>query len=277
MPEAAVEAAAPVAMPAAGAASEATGLLLTLGDALRMAVGTLTAVPVPAPRRIDRRVGGTAMVLAPLAGLIPGLAAAAVAWACLALRASPLLSAVLALGLVALATRGLHLDGLADTADGLTAAYDRERALQVMRRGNTGPAGAATLVFVLVVQVAALAQALDRFGPVAALIGVLAGRAALTLACTRGIPAARPEGLGATVAGSVPRTAVVLVMLVVAASAAGVARDPAAAAAPLPGAAVAGVLLRRATTRLGGVTGDVLGACIEAATAAALVTLAVLP
>ena len=248
----------------------------TLDDGLRLAVGTLTAVPVPPPRRIDRPVAATAMVLAAPVGLVPGLAALAVVRAGGALGASGLLQAAAALAVTALTTRALHLDGLADTADGLAAAYDRERALQVMRRGDTGPAGAATLVLVLLVQAAALAQALERVGSAAVLVMALGGRAALTLACTRGVPAARAEGLGATVAGSVPRTATALVALAVAAAAALLTGRLPAALAPLAGLVAAGLLLTRAARRLGGVTGDVLGACVETATTATLVTLALL-
>lgn len=244
-----------------------------LGDGLRLAVGTLTALPVPAPRRIDRRVGGTAMLLAPVAGLIPGLAAGAVAWSADAAGAVPLLAAALAVGTVALVTRGLHLDGLADTADGLAAAYDRARALEVMRRGDTGPAGAAALVLVLLVQVTALGQALDRHGPAAVVVALVIGRAALTLACLRGVPAARPEGLGATVAGAVPRTGALLTGLGVA-TAAWFATGAGGAAAVGVAALAVSLLLARAVQRLGGVTGDVLGACVEAATTAAALTLA---
>lgn len=245
-----------------------------LVDGLRMAMGTLTAVPVPPPSRIDRTVAGVAMLLAPVAGLVPGLAAAAVAWLAGAAGASPLLGAALAIGTVALATRGLHLDGLADTADGLTAAYDRERALDVMRRGNTGPAGAGALVLVLLVQVAALAQALEWFGPAAAAVGVATGRAALMIGCARGVPAARPGGLGATVSGTVPRAAAVLGLALVAA-AAGLLTGPYGAAGVAVAAIAVVVLLARAVQRLGGITGDVLGASVETATTAALITLAV--
>ncbi|MDQ1288808.1 MAG: adenosylcobinamide-GDP ribazoletransferase, partial [Actinomycetota bacterium] len=195
---------------------------IPLSDGLRMAVGTLTALPVPPPRRIDRRVASVAMLLAPVAGLVPGLAAAAVALVAGAVGASPFLAAALALGTVALATRGLHLDGLADTADGLTAAYDRVRALEVMRKGNTGPAGAGALVLVLLVQVTALAQAIEGLGPVAAALGVVIGRSALVLGCSHGIPAARPGGFGAAVAGSVPKVWVAADLLLVAVAAASV-------------------------------------------------------
>jgi adenosylcobinamide-GDP ribazoletransferase len=238
-----------------------------------MAVGTLTALPVPPPRRIDRRVGAVAMLLAPVAALVPGVAAAAVASAADATGAAPLLTAGLALATAALTTRGLHLDGLADTADGLAAAYDRARALDVMRRGDTGPAGAATIVLVLLVQAAALAQALDRHGPVSVVVAIVVGRAALLLGCLRGVPPARPEGLGATIAGTVPRTGAALGLGAVA-TAGWAAVGPGGALAVVVAAATVTLLIARVVRRLGGITGDVLGACVETATTASAVVLA---
>jgi len=241
-----------------------------------MAVGTLTALPVPAPTRIDRRVGTVAMLASPVAGLIPALVAAGTGALAHVAGASALLTAALSVGALALVSRGLHLDGLADTADGLTAAYDRDRALDVMRRGNTGPAGAAALVIVLLVQAAALAQASDRHGPAAIAVAVVVGRSALMLGCLRGVPAARPAGLGATVAGTVPRTGAVVGFALVGAAGWAVA-GPAGPLASVAGIVVTAALLARVVRRLGGITGDVLGAVVEAATTAAAVTLAVTP
>uniref|UniRef100_UPI00117B9583 adenosylcobinamide-GDP ribazoletransferase n=1 Tax=Kineosporia sp. R_H_3 TaxID=1961848 RepID=UPI00117B9583 len=176
-------------------------------DGARLAVGTLTVLRVPAPGVVDARSARTAMLLAPLAGLLPAAGAAAVVVGVQAAGLSLLVAALLGLGAAALLTRGLHLDGLADTADGLAAAYDRAKALDVMRRGDVGPAGAVTLVLVVGVQVAALAQAAAQVvahaggpGTVGAavavgavvLVGLGAGRVALPLACSRGVPAARP-------------------------------------------------------------------------------------
>lgn len=133
-------------------------------DGLRLAIGTFTAIRVPAPTLIDRRTARLAMVTAPLACLPMGIAAVGVGlggrWAGLPM----LVTAALTVGLVALSSRGLHLDGLADTADGLAASYDRDRAMEVMRRGNTGPMGASTLVLVLLIQVAATAELLNGPG-----------------------------------------------------------------------------------------------------------------
>jgi adenosylcobinamide-GDP ribazoletransferase len=236
-----------------------------------MAVGTLTALPVPPPRTIDRRVAGGAMLLAPVAAVPLAALAGLIMYGGDAIGLPALASAGLAIGAVALGSRGLHLDGLADTADGLGASYDRARALEIMRRGDSGPTGVAALVLVLIVQCGALAAG----GVVAAVVGALAGRCVLSLCCARGVPSARPEGLGATVAGSVPIPLAALVFLL----AAGLAslcpglpwwRGPVAVVAAY---AVAALLLWRCVRRLGGITGDVLGACVEAATTTALLTL----
>ncbi|SFA92906.1 cobalamin-5'-phosphate synthase [Amycolatopsis marina] len=246
-------------------------------DALRMTLGTLTALPVPAPRVIDRRVAGGAMVLAPLAAVALAVPAGLVVWAGGLLGLPALAAAVLAVATVALGSRGLHLDGLADTADGLGASYDRERALSVMRKGDVGPSGVAALTLVLLVQCAALAGAVGAgHGVAAVVVAVIAGRAVLVLCCARGVPSARPEGLGATVAGAVPIPGVLLVLVTVgglATLAPGLPwwRGPLAV---LLGCVAAAALLMRCVTRLGGITGDVLGGCVEAATTAALLTLA---
>lgn len=248
-------------------------------NSLLLAVGTLTAIPVPAPRRVEAREAAGAMLLAPVAVLPLAALAAGVVAAGQALGAFPLLTAVLTVGVTALGTRGMHLDGLADTADGLSASYDPQRALDVMRRGDVGPSGVAAVVLVLLGQVAALTAAVAAgHGVFAAATGVLAGRVVLAACCARGIPAARPGGLGSTVAGTVPRwaAAVALAVAMVLAGAAGLLADLPpwrGALAVVVGAGLAGVLLARCVRRLGGITGDVLGACVEAATLGALITL----
>ncbi|MFI6597000.1 adenosylcobinamide-GDP ribazoletransferase [Nonomuraea sp. NPDC050536] len=237
-------------------------------DGLRFAVGTLTAFPVRV-ERVDRRVAGQAMLLAPLVGLALG------GLACLALLlpGPELLGAALALALLAAMTRGLHLDGLADLADGLGSGRPAAQALDIMKKSDIGPFGVMTLVLTLLVQAAALTRA----GPAGLIAACVTGRLALAWACRAGVPAARPGGLGAMVSGTVRPaaawavTAATVLVAAVAGLALGQPVIPVGVAAGL-GASL--VLLRHAGRRLGGVTGDVLGALVEVATAGCLVVCA---
>ena len=251
----------------------------TLRDGWRLALGTLTAVPVRPPAAVGPAAGRVAMLLGPLASAPIAAVAGTLGWAA-SLVLPPSVTAVLVLGCFALGSRALHLDGLADTADGLTASYDRDRALEIMRRGNTGPAGAATLVLVLLLQAAALAEIVARPWGVAAGVALLClGRSSLLITCAAGVPAARPGGLGAVVAGVVPRVWALAGGLCAAAVAAGAVelsgrpwwQGPVAVG--LAGAAVTALTLR-CRQRLGGITGDVLGAGVEIAAAALLLAAA---
>ncbi|TDD67063.1 adenosylcobinamide-GDP ribazoletransferase [Actinomadura rubrisoli] len=258
---------------------------------LRLAVTLLTVVPWRADRadrvdRIDRGTARAAMLLAPSAGLIAGGAAALVLLLGDALGLSALLRAALAVAVTAAITRALHLDGLADLADGLGSGRPPGEALAIMKRSDIGPFGVVTLLLVLLVQTAALAS--SPHAAAAILVAAVTGRLALPWACRTGVPSARPGGLGALVAGTVPTRAAVLVTAVVvtlaaalgaAAGATGSSDDVLggalhALAAVALGLAAALLMLRHAVRRLGGITGDVLGALVEIATTAALLPLA---
>ncbi|MGK5641733.1 adenosylcobinamide-GDP ribazoletransferase [Streptomyces sp. URMC 126] len=253
----------------------------TSADALRFAFGTLTVLPVRLTRW-DRAAARGGMLAAPLAGLLVGACAGATGWLLLLLGTGPALAAVAATAVPAVLTRGLHLDGLADVADGLGSGKPAEDALRIMKQSDIGPFGVVTLVFVLLGQAAALYgqyAAGGARGALAALVASVAARCALTLAARRGVPAARPGGLGAAVAGVVPVPAALAVTAAACCAAAGAgallgpgAALRAGAAVPLAVAA-AELLLHHCRRRFGGVTGDVFGALAEtAATTAMIVT-----
>ncbi|MFE9770309.1 adenosylcobinamide-GDP ribazoletransferase [Streptomyces sp. NPDC005931] len=248
-------------------------------DGLRFAFGTLTVLPVRVTRW-DRAAARGGMLCAPLAGLVVGALAAATGLLLLVLGSGPLLAAVATVAVPALLTRGFHLDGLADTADGLGSAKPAEDALRIMKQSDIGPFGVLTLVLVLLAQVAALARAYDDSwtrGAPAAVVAAVTARLALTLAARRGVPAARPEGLGAAVAGVVPVAGALVVALAVtgAAAAGGALLGPYGAGrgvlAVVSAVALAELLRRHCVRRFGGVTGDVFGAVAETAATAALV------
>ncbi len=241
-------------------------------------VALLTVVRVPAAGTTSTR---GVLPWAPLVGLALGGVAAG-AGVLGARLVSPLAGAVLALAVLAGLTRALHLDGLADTADGLGPLRGRERALQVMHQGDVGPFGVVTLVLVLLLQAAAAAALLGGEGGWVALwTAVVVARLAMARTGLARVRIAAGSSLGQAVAGtvSVPWLAGWTVLVLGGAAAAGWAVADAATGAALAGAAVAGLLAAelvraRATARLGGVTGDVMGAMGEAAATVVLLVAA---
>jgi len=256
-------------------------------EGLRLALTTLTVLPVRGPRALDRRTAGAAMTWAPLVGLLLALPAAGLLHGLRVLSSGDPLPAVLTVALLALLTRGLHLDGLVDTVDGLASYRPAEQAREVMKSPGVGALGVAALVLVLGVQTAALAQAgREHHGTLSVLLAVVVSRIAVTASCTPATPAASSTGLGALVAGTVrPWVPLVLAAAATAAFTGLSLLDGDESAAPTADVVLAVVaslgsawLLRRhAVRRLGGLTGDVLGAQVEVTTAVVLTVMALAP
>jgi len=183
-----------------------------------------------------------------------GLLVVAVLATGVALDLPPLAAGLLAVGALAAGSRALHWDGLSDTVDGLTASYDAARSLEVMRSGTSGPAGVLATVVLAGVQAVSFAALADDLLVAGGLVCL--SRCALWIVCCTRVPAARPDGLGASYAGTVPVPVAVL---------GGVLLSGTGGVAVL-------LLVRRATRRFGGVTGDVMGAAIELALAVTLLT-----
>jgi adenosylcobinamide-GDP ribazoletransferase len=247
---------------------------------LRLAIGTLSILRVRV-EAADRHTAGRAMACAPFVGAGIGVVAAGVGWVARTYTDSTFVAAVAAVATCAAVTRALHLDGLADVADGLGSAKPREQALEVMKRSDIGPFGVVTLLLVLALQITCVTSAYAHHrGSLAIIVAAVTGRLAITLACTPRVPSARPDGLGAWVAGTVSlRAASIVAALSLAACIGlgyihGLGDALLAAVACIAGTACALALLRRCVTRFGGITGDVLGALVETATAGALLVLA---
>lgn len=245
-----------------------------VGRSLRLSIGMLTALRVPAVLQVTPGVATGALLLAPLAVLPLGVAVGTVLWAGGRLDLPALAVAFAALAALAAGSRALHLDGLSDVADGLTASYDRERSLAVMKSGTAGPAGVAALVLVLGAQAAALTGAALGETHDAVIAGALvcASRAALWIVAASPVPPARTDGLGSTFTRRVPTTVAAGGWLALAALATLI--DPVAGpVTALVAVVVVVALVRRAVVRFGGVTGDVMGAAIELTLAVLLVGL----
>ena len=230
--------------------------------------GSLIAVEFLTPLRLrpvqtyDDRTFAEALGWYPLAGALIGASLALLDRGLTELLpAGP--AAALLVAALALISGGLHLDGVADTADGLAVQGDRERRLAVMREGTIGPAGVMALVLVLLTEWSAIAS-LSVDARLATL--VLAPAIARWTVAPVGLlfTPARPGGLGHAIhAGLWPLaapfgTALAVTVALVTFGLGGVALLGVAAVAAL-------VTAGAAARMLGGVTGDVYGAAIEVA------------
>ncbi len=231
---------------------------------LAAALGLLTRIPV----RADPSRMAAAVWCWPIVGAGIGAAAGGAGWGATALGAPPGLAAALVLGLSALLTGALHEDGLADLADGLGGGRTRARALEIMTDSRIGSYGALALILVTLGRWSCIA-ALDGPGVmIAAMLSGALSRAAMG-AVMAALPSARPGGLSASV-GRPPIGATAAGLALAAAAA--LAVHPVVGLAAVAGAAGVAVLAKR---RLGGQTGDVLGASQQAAELCALAACAV--
>lgn len=249
-------------------------------DSIRLAVGTFTAMPVTPPAApIDTAMGRRALLLAPWAVLPLGLLGGLILLVGDLIGLAPVVAAILAVAAVILGNRAFHLDGLADTVDGLAVFGDPERSMRVIKAGDIGPAGAGAVVLTLALQVAGTtAMAGADWGPLLFVVAVAASRTMSAIGCIRPVPPARGEGMGATLASSVPVPSAAASWLLWSGAfvAAGMLADfdwwrPLVGVLAALAAAI--WLLRRVTRRFGGVFGDALGALVEIAFALLLVAL----
>ncbi len=238
-----------------------------LTDDLASAFALLTRLPVP-----DHAPRGAASAWAwPLVGAVLGAIAAGFASAALWLGLTPGVVAAGVLGLLALLTGGLHEDGLSDTADGLFGGWTKERRLEIMKDSRVGSYGVLALVLVTLARWSALTTVLAAGG-----IWGLVAVGALSRAPMGLVMAALPNARAAGLSQSTGRPDATLAL-----TGAGIAFGIAvlfagwAALPMLAGAALAVWLLARtAQARIGGQTGDILGASQQLAEVACLAVLA---
>lgn len=234
------------------------------------AVGFLTAVPVGRSARLedgDRLRDGT--VVFPAVGAAVGAATGAIAWAAVVVL-PPLPAAVLGVAAGALLTGALHLDGLADTADGVGASLAGADPSPAMHDPRLGVFGGVALALDLVLRISVLSALVvgQRF-PFEAIAAGALGRAAVIVALTTTPYSGGASGTGAWTRGvGIGRC---LAAAVVASAIGLVAVGPAFGAMVISGAAAVGFIRRWSRRHLGGMTGDTLGATAELSETVALV------
>lgn len=222
---------------------------------LLLAVQFLTRIPVPSLQAITPRDTGRSLLFYPLVGLLLG--ALLLVAGQLLHDASPLLRAVLLVAVWVVLTGALHLDGLADMADGWIGGHgDRERTLAIMKDPYCGPMGVTALLLLLLLKVAALEQVAGS-EPALLIIAPLLGRTILVLLFLT-TPYVRAGGLGEVLARELPRPAAWLAVVAVLLGVAVVRWELVLAVLLLF------FLFRMALmARLGGTTGDTAGGLLE--------------
>ncbi|MEJ3598359.1 adenosylcobinamide-GDP ribazoletransferase [Pseudomonas bubulae] len=238
-----------------------------------IALQFLSSLPIRLPGMPQPQELGRSLLFYPLVGLLFGLLLYGVSG--LLSDAPLMLHAALLLTLWVLLSGGLHLDGLADSADAWLGGFgDRERTLTIMKDPRSGPIAVVVLILVLLLKFCALLALLEQGNGTALLIVPLIGRSAL-LAVFLTTAYVRAGGLGQALADHLPRRAgwwVLGLSALVCVLLAGYSGWWALGLAALGFVWLRRVMIRR----LGGTTGDTAGALLELLEVLVLVGLALI-
>ena len=225
------------------------------------AMRTLTAIPVPGN---DCEKHEDSLYAFPMVGLVLGaillLIAQAAAWLPLAVVAVFMLIAQ------TLLTRGFHLDGIADAADGFGGGYTKERSLEIMKDSQVGAFGGMAIALTLLIKAVLFTELLKADAAGVVMAAMIISRTAQVFQCVT-LPYARPTGTAArSVQQATSRHLIVALILCAALlllTIAGIALLPLGLAA----AFLWGLYCKK---RVGGITGDLLGATNEIVEIAAM-------
>ncbi len=248
---------------------------------LRTAVGFLTRIPMGETEGVLARAVGWFPIVGALIGAAQGVVLVAAAGV-----VDPLLAAALSVAASTLVTGAFHLDGIADVADAFGGGWTREQRLAILKDSRLGTYGTATVVLVLLIETAALASIADghRAAVVVATV-VCAHSLSRTAAVVTMLvaPTASADGLGAAYVAQVGAPALVAALAVGGLTLGGLvvlAADETSAVLLMPAAMIvavavaAAIMITLARHKIGGISGDVLGAVQQLCALATLVAVA---
>ncbi len=224
---------------------------------LPLALTLLTRLPLPTlPKKVFARQARAAWAF-PLVGLVVGTAACAIGVGAAKAGLPAMAAAALVVVVLVLLTGAMHEDGLADTADGLWGGFTADRRLEIMKDSHIGTYGVLALIFSQLLRVIAITDAIAA-GAVLGIVAAAVFSRALMPPLMRWLPNARGTGLSQNV-GSPPAGSVIcglgLATILVIFLGGWLLVVPAISAA----LAVA-LLAAVARAKIGGQTGDILGA-----------------
>jgi len=221
-----------------------------------IAIRFLTRLPAPMPEYDEAALARSAAYYGWVGLLLGVLAAAPLIW----LQPPPLLSGALLVALIQWLSGGLHLDGLADCADAWVGGRDREHTLAIMKDPHVGAMGVATLVCVLLLQFAALSSLTSGLNLLLCVAATCGGSRLGAAWLLKYSPYVRPGGLGEALTQASPASLALHSTLLF-----GLLAALAPVTALLSAASCFAVMWlgrRACLNRLGGLTGDTVGALI---------------
>lgn len=222
-----------------------------------LALVLLTRLPLPRlPENTFARQADAVWAF-PVVGLIVGLLACTAGWAAMAVNLPAAISAVILVAVLVVTTGAMHEDGLADTVDGLWGGFTPERRLEIMKDSHIGAYGVLALIFTQLIRVALIATLLTASDYAAILAACILSRAVMPV-LMNALPNARNSGLSHSVGG--PRGVTVVTGFGLALLGAVLLMGAAAILPTLVAALVVAVLAGTAKAKIGGQTGDILGA-----------------
>jgi len=172
----------------------------------------LTRIPVPIKIEVTEAQLGRSALFYPVVGLLLGALIYFVAW--VLPEQNTLLNAALLMTLWIGLTGALHIDGLADSADAWVGGMgDSQRTLDIMKDPNCGPMGVTTILVVVLLKFSALYTLLQQGYLLPLLLIPMLGRAQILLLLLT-TPYVRKQGMGSDLAMYLPRTLAWLVLLI---------------------------------------------------------------
>jgi adenosylcobinamide-GDP ribazoletransferase len=230
---------------------------------LRLAASFLTILPVIDQRAASEDAVARSFVWFPIVGLAIGLALVAEDWI-LAHVFAQVLRSVLIVASLTVVTGAVHLDGLADTADAFGAGRDRDRVLEILRDSRVGTFGACAIFFDLTLKILALSTLAGDRRYVALIVAPMFARWAM-LMVSSGMLYLRETGAGSTLLNGQPARLRMITIVTLTMMAVAVVLCRGSALTLAVSASIVIILSMRLFYRrwLGGVTGDLIGACGE--------------
>lgn len=232
----------------------------------------LTIIPLPFSFEWKKDDLGRSTALFPLAGLTIGALLAALNWLMSPYLSRPLADALLIVALTAV-TGALHMDGLADVCDGIAARGSKERFMEIMKDSRVGAVGAVAIALGLLLKWQALVAVPEAFKWQALLLFPLIARFCQVQTIVFG-RSARQDGLGSTIVIGAGKMQLIIAFGLTLAAAwllMGIHGPMLLAAAML----ISGIIRRWFHTKIGGITGDVIGCINELVEIAVLILLPV--